>query len=118
MSDAAVRWARERALFEELVDLDPGLSAQRLAATADPGLREAVERLLALRREAAGFLEQPPANLAGDLLGGAGDAEDPLPERIGPYRSSAQARPGRDGRRLSRPSEPTGSSSSASPSSC
>ncbi len=86
MNDAAARWARERALFEELVDLDPGRWAERLAATADPELREAVRELLGLRGEAAGFLEQPPESLARELLGGAGDSEDRLPGRIGPYR--------------------------------
>ena len=86
MSDATARWARERTLFEDLVDLDPGRCAERLAASADPELREAVRELLGLRREAAGFLEQPPKSLAGELLGGAGDSEDLLPGRIGSYR--------------------------------
>ena len=86
MSDETVRWARERTLFEDLVDLDPGRSAERLAASADPELREAVRELLGLRREAAGFLEHPPKSLAGELLGGAGDSEDLLPDRIGSYR--------------------------------
>jgi tRNA A-37 threonylcarbamoyl transferase component Bud32 len=85
MSDAADRWARERALFEELLDLEEPERARRIAATSDPGLREAVEKLLALRGEAATFLEQPPMSLAGELLRG-GDGADDLPDRIGPYR--------------------------------
>ncbi len=84
MSDAAARWAKERALFEELVDLDPRQRAARLAE-AKPDLREAVEWLLTLRSRAAQFLDHPPASLAGELLGDDGDPEDIPPGRIGAY---------------------------------
>jgi hypothetical protein len=53
-------WQRARAVFDELVDLEPGLRAARLEETGrtDPVLREEVERLLTADQDADAALQE------------------------------------------------------------
>lgn len=72
----AQRWQEIRAGFDEIVDLDPGARAGRLAALADsdPELHRALELLLKADAEATGN----PGGPAGGFLSGYDHQPDPL----------------------------------------
>ncbi len=87
MTGGTPSWAAVRALFEEIVEADPGERSRRLGEVDDPALRGAVERLLEAEARAGGFLETPAAALAGELLDDQSALEEAtLPERLGAYR--------------------------------
>ncbi|APR76723.1 Serine/threonine kinase PKN8 [Minicystis rosea] len=81
---------RVEELFDAVIDLDPELAPQRLAELAggDVVLRDAVARLLAHDRAAAGFLARPAALLAEALA-------DTLLDTAGPVAAETPARVGR-----------------------
>jgi eukaryotic-like serine/threonine-protein kinase len=77
----AERWRRVRALFEEVVEHDPEAWPDLLAATPEVD-RELLAGLLAGDRMSEPFLDHSPDRLAADLF----TPDEPLPQRIGPYR--------------------------------
>jgi serine/threonine-protein kinase len=89
MSAAGASWGEVRALFEELVELDDGERATRLARLADRELARRVADLLATEASTS-ILERVDVLAAPFLAELAGDrpaaAEPPPPERVGPYR--------------------------------
>jgi tetratricopeptide (TPR) repeat protein len=80
-ADEAERWQRVRALFEDAVERDTREWPDLLAATPE-GDRELLSRLLAADRTTEPFLDRSPDQLAADVF----SEDEPLPERVGPYR--------------------------------
>ena len=77
----AERWQRVRALFEEAVEREPEEWPNLLAATPE-GDRALLARLLTADRSNEPLLDHAPDRLAADLF----SADEPLLQRIGPYR--------------------------------
>ena len=88
---SSAAFARARAAFEELVELEPATIAARLEALAsdDANAAELVRRWLAADARAAEFLEQPAGErapeLVADWLDGADEGDRPG-AAVGPYR--------------------------------
>ena len=74
------RWRRVRTLFEDAVERDPREWPDLLSATPE-GDRELLARLLAADQTSDPLLDHSPDQLATDLF----SAEEPFPERLGPY---------------------------------
>ena len=85
------RWARVKAVFQDVFELEPAAleAALRAACEGDDGLRDDVKRLLRSHARADGPLDAPPTvegehdpETEGELVAGA----EAIPARIGPYR--------------------------------
>jgi len=85
------RWRRLRAIFDELVELDPGEQEVQLAQITfrDPELRAEVEALL-LAERAAGDRFERPLPFPGELDDDGGSEESAVGQKIGPYRLSRE----------------------------
>jgi serine/threonine protein kinase/tetratricopeptide (TPR) repeat protein len=81
----AERWSAIDALFDQALELPPDERSAFFdqACRGDPGLRDAVERLLAADEDAGTFLERPPLVPGSGIEVGEEAAEG---SRFGPYR--------------------------------